>query len=458
MRQHVAPLILVAVAAACLVSGLPAAHAGLLTNINKQRENLGLRPLGIGVDGTARKLARKVAVSSQTKKSYFQDRAAALRQGCRCLVPTDRSSDYDGTDPSTLYEVESGSRSTGFWTTRSGWSLQRRIRFAPQLAALLFDPRARRISVVSRKGVDVIAVTVDLAARRSSKARLVNSGPFDPAGKMPLIFLSDGPPPRMVAERRAVGRWMRETRLKGSSVRPARDGLFDGARRAVIPEEAGYYAGPPLLAWGSRYRIRSPKWTLTFRTTAPKGGRLHFTRSSRGYRKQFKAAIRSGNPLARHMLAQIAGEVTVATHGGGNTFSGGGGTGVDMYRGHLTGPKALRNHIVWHELGHVFDSRSFGLYGRPKFMKQFQRSRLWKCFLGQTVIGPGCAPGSEIFADQFAFWATGNTRQRSGYNVPPLISHARMTMLVRRYWAPRPLDFPEVTGTHGSTPSFLRED
>lgn len=90
-------------------------------------------------------------------------------------------------------------------------------------------------------------------------------------------------------------------------------------------------------------------------------------------------------------------------------------------------------HLQMHELSHVV-ANSFaygGVYAR--YFDFWQRSPAWRsCYPQKSppALEP-CVGPDEIFADQLAFWATGNGRIRSSYKLPPLAKYNSMNRLVR---------------------------
>ena len=93
----------------------------------------------------------------------------------------------------------------------------------------------------------------------------------------------------------------------------------------------------------------------------------------------------------------------------------------------------LGYHLEAHELSHIIansysDTRVYNTY-----FNSWQHSPAWHdCFAQKSppAMSP-CVPVDEIFADQLAFWATGNGQVRSSYKLPPLARHSSMTRLVR---------------------------
>ncbi len=81
--------------------------------------------------------------------------------------------------------------------------------------------------------------------------------------------------------------------------------------------------------------------------------------------------------------------------------------------------------VFVHEMGHIMDNYFFFGQGYNKLLPYMKKSpKFQKCFKANYVRG--CVPDNELFAEQFAFYATGYDPARdqriSGYSVPKLIS------------------------------------
>lgn len=141
-------------------------------------------------------------------------------------------------------------------------------------------------------------------------------------------------------------------------------------------------------------------------------------------RSAIGSAIGSGRPAARRLLDEAAGAhpIRVSTHEAPRWVSmmrvRAGAVELALSRAHLhVLPGRARNQTLWHEAGHAVDL----LLSRrddQAFADAFRRSANWRpCF---SYAG-ACLDEDEIFAEQFAYWATGDRVSRSGYRIPPLI-------------------------------------
>lgn len=99
----------------------------------------------------------------------------------------------------------------------------------------------------------------------------------------------------------------------------------------------------------------------------------------------------------------------------------------------LRGATKLDAHITLHELGHVIDGALVGDDLREEFFARFAHSAAWQpCWPMPLGSSSRCVRAPEIFADQFAFWATGRREVRSSYNVPPLLHRAQFGRFLQR--------------------------
>ena len=99
----------------------------------------------------------------------------------------------------------------------------------------------------------------------------------------------------------------------------------------------------------------------------------------------------------------------------------------------LRGATKLDAHITLHELGHVIDGALIDDELREAIFAQLARSPAWQpCWPMPLGSSSRCVRAPEIFADQFAFWATGRREVRSSYNVPPLLHRAQFGRIMQR--------------------------
>lgn len=185
---------------------------------------------------------------------------------------------------------------------------------------------------------------------------------------------------------------------------------------------------------------------------APATGSAQSTRASfapevsKADRAAYRAALRAGRDQAREVVDEVSAAVpiTVATHvrprSASFMLSDRGAVVLDFSTMHLRGlGRAVRDHTVWHELAHVVDLTALDARSEAVFAEAFSASRRHRsCFRFEGT----CLDGSEVFAEQFAFWATGRRALRSSYGVPPLLGPRTFGRLLTRElrvlgrWAP----------------------
>jgi len=100
-------------------------------------------------------------------------------------------------------------------------------------------------------------------------------------------------------------------------------------------------------------------------------------------------------------------------------------------------PSDATAFTVLHEFGHVVDAIGLDVAGEQAFHQLFAQSPRWRdCFVYTPL---GCVPPDEIFADQFAYWATDTaSRVADSYGDPPLADPDAFTALLLREFAVRP--------------------
>jgi hypothetical protein len=82
---------------------------------------------------------------------------------------------------------------------------------------------------------------------------------------------------------------------------------------------------------------------------------------------------------------------------------------------------ALAAHMLMHELGHTVDNALVSEELRGSFGVLFSKSPVWQsCFQQPLGSSQRCVPGTEIFAEQFAFYGARDRQPRTLYVLPPL--------------------------------------
>ena len=133
------------------------------------------------------------------------------------------------------------------------------------------------------------------------------------------------------------------------------------------------------------------------------------------------------------LLYRVAGRLTIhrsmpeAPAGGNFTETQYDGTHVawqvNLSQYTLNWSSKLGAHLTMHELGHVIDGALIDDDLRNAFLALFRPSPYWNdCYPMPQGASSRCVRAPEIFADQFAFWATGFGDVRTFYNLPPFAS------------------------------------
>ena len=92
----------------------------------------------------------------------------------------------------------------------------------------------------------------------------------------------------------------------------------------------------------------------------------------------------------------------------------------------------LGRHLQMHELAHVIANSFATVKMYNQYFSAWSKSPLWQeCFQQGPKALESCVSADEIFADQLAFWATGDTQTRSSYKLPSFLSRPAMDLLAR---------------------------
>jgi hypothetical protein len=155
---------------------------------------------------------------------------------------------------------------------------------------------------------------------------------------------------------------------------------------------------------------------------------LVLRRIGRGPRVLDKLVDRVSRRVAIHRGADSdpsGGNHTDHQFGGGRPWE------VNLSADVLNRESPLNAHYTLHELGHVVDGALIREPLRERLFALFRRSPGWQnCYPMPLGSSSRCVSRPELFAEQFAFWATGNGTVRTAYNVPPLASRRAFTRLL----------------------------
>jgi len=297
------------------------------------------------------------------------------------------------------------------------------------LGAVIGDPRVSGFAVAdSGVGRHVVVFVLDPAAAFTKPVLL--SGSVNFAGTLHLLVA--GAP-------------------------PARTRLLDGRGRVIVGavrvDTAGALAGSTVvsvslpglpLQWGRSYLLQVGTATIRLRTPAFPASVAHrdwqFQPSmTAADRRVFESAFARAPLLYRQVAGLLNGLVTVSA---GSTCGAavscarsGSPPSIVMNPQHLADPLVAR-FVTLHEFGHIVEFYALDDEAQTAFEQLFVRSPRWRTCFRDTLTG-GCAPMQEILADQFAFWASGDTRWTSGYSDPPLATPAQFEAVLRRHLALR---------------------
>lgn len=431
-------LLVVAAALVCALCAPAFAHADTTGDVNTVRASLGLTPLA--VDPVAAPLAITAATNLASDDPTGLSFDQYAKQGMFGFDQPDSCSSCDSfpsldplssTDLSAVdaYHAAGGTGTLELALIPSGWTVQRILDTLPWIRPLMLDPRATTITVEpGRAGVQVIAVAADT----SSPAGRTVSWPRDPVqpsgvGGLTVIAPAAAHQTVQLLERRA-GIY---TPL--ASLTDAGDG-FPGSR--VFTAVSGETLR---LAYSTVYRIDTGAGSAVF-TTAGINAQVR----ARGFafhgmtavqKQTFSRAFVHVPALVKQIRASLDGAIGISADGAsrcgaGLSCAGGSSAGFHMWMNAQHLRSQFSQFVVLHEFGHIVNFLGIDDKGMASFAQAFHRSPKWKsCFshsLGQ------CPPLAEIFADQFAFYASGLTNVRSGYGDPQLIARAAFGRLLAR--------------------------
>lgn len=436
-----------ALAAAAAVLAVPAvASASTVDEINALRVEHQL-PALTAVDAAAAQLEDRMLSGETYDADAVREREDGDDEGYDdCLCRLTASGD-DPADAEDVYAASQPGAAAAFQLWLSGRTLTENLSRHPRAAAALLDPRATTLTVGERDGLQAVAVTVDPQAAWTQPI-VVSSTPFALDGQPLLVLTGPGHASAFTLLVRRDGRTL-AARTYSAGSRYRRGVAGQRLYRLGAGEQS------PVFGYDVSYRLTSGSWATSFAGERMPGSdrvrsfRFRSSMTAR-LRRQFRAAIAAGNPQARRWLGDWDGLITVRSHhGGGYSYASVTGSGgrtiyeLDLNADHLAGAPAWRNHVVWHELGHIVDFS--GLRGKAdaKFSSLFRRSgRYRSCFSASDETGRKmCVSSMEVFADQFAFFATGNGDVRSGYGVPPLASARSFGRLLSGTYVGQPAGF-----------------
>lgn len=103
---------------------------------------------------------------------------------------------------------------------------------------------------------------------------------------------------------------------------------------------------------------------------------------------------------------------------------------LEFRRSELDGTLGAR-FLVLHELGHLVEHAGLSATALAAFDAAFRSSPAWRpCFAYEH----GCVPLDELFADQFAIYASGEATSMTTYATPRLLDDASFERLLREHY------------------------
>ena len=332
--------------------------------------------------------------------------------------------------PADFFELDSSADAPGAEVALTRW---------PELAATLLDPRVVAFGFTPGPNNGVRARF--LSGDGAGPTALIRPSIYDPASPLGLTFVSPQPltGPVTLDERRG-GAWVRLP-VRGKTV------PMSGGAQLVQVDTSGYEG--LRLAYATSYRLDLGGTTIRFRTVpvpanlTARSWRFGFNMTPAA-RAEWLTATSRLSLLARHTLDQIDGFVTVSLQGCSRYSSCASWIDVPLsYTVSLTGydfrGADVTRFVGLHELGHIVDFLGLDDQGYAAFRALFKQSPSWRSCFRDSSEKSGCVSFDEIFADQFAFWATGFTSDPDGgYGDPPLAAAVDFGRVLAAQFAFRP--------------------
>jgi hypothetical protein len=295
-----------------------------------------------------------------------------------------------------------------------------------ELLAQLIDPRVQ--AVAARAGLGGV-VQLELGPPRTGRlVTPVVPRRIDPGLPIDIAVLLPGrTAARVTFEELRAGTWLEIP----AQVDKAK-GLFGSQVVDIQVDRPAYDTAYRLIAGGSTYTFHTSTPPAVFVAKTWTFGPTMTPEAAATVQEAFAAAP----PLVQQLAAELDGAVTFelqscvgdpkdsCTREVGNTFR------IDI------NPADATPFTLLHEFGHVVDAIGLDVAGELAVQKLFAASPDWRdCFFYRPL---GCVPPGELFADQFAFWATGISPVDASYGDPPLIVPDEFAALLAQQFAFRP--------------------
>ena len=339
-----------------------------------------------------------------------------------------------------LAPVAAGEVAGGDWIVEDdGWATAaEELGGWPQLLARLLDPRTTRAALeVRADGTVALGLATDDSV---PLVRPVLPMRLDPASASGIALLLPSRP-------RSVR--LLETRGGSEVALPVRVVRARGAGGAWLAQLAAADDGPR-LAYATRYRVVVDGLSYSYVTGAVPTAYLHRSwrfdaTMSPADQSAFRRALGTAPSFAQRLIGQIDGAVRVSRADCDDL-----GTSCAAYLDDGTYTLSISpadfadtfddlRFVTLHEFGHLVDYVGLDETAYAAFRALFRASPRWRSCFPDDSSPAGCVEFAEIFADQFAYWATGLAADPSGgYGDPPLVDPAAFERVLQENYAFRP--------------------
>ena len=308
----------------------------------------------------------------------------------------------------------------------------------PKLLAWLLDPRTTRAAFEEPgNGTVTLSLGTDETIPLVRPVLPVRLDPASPSGIALLL------PARPLSVQ------LLETRGGTEVSLPVRVVRARGAGGAWLAQLDRTGDGPR-LAYAARYRVLVDGRSFSYVTDAvPKAYLRRSWRFGTTMRpadqSAFERALATAPPFARRLIEQIDGAVRVSRSDCDEL-----GTSCSAYLDDGTYTLSISpadfadtfddlRFVTLHEFGHLVDYVGLDETAYAAFNALFRTSPRWRSCFPDDTSETGCVEFAEIFADQFAFWATGLSHDPGGgYGDPPLVDRAAFGRVLQEHYAFRP--------------------
>ena len=343
----------------------------------------------------------------------------------------------DGGDPQGAFTSRGGTGRLVTAKVPAGGALS-----TAELKVVVFDPRLTAIAVLGRDRSVAVAAVLDPG--RPFQAPVVAGALFDPAtaGSLAVLFPPATAAIPSITLSRYRGGQLITIELAGTAGPGLEGAVLVGlrGRDRLTGPQIGYETAYTLRVGTDRFysvRTRPVPNVLVSRSFVAGPG---FTGADR---QRFLKAVATLPPAARKIVDVIGGAVTVSVLADTSPicivqtscagFDPGHGYFLIVNRAQLR--RASGKFVIAHELGHLVDFLGLDTFSHQDFRALFSKSPKWKeCFPVQGT----CAPGLEVFADQFGYFSTNAPGVQSGYGDTRLVPGSPFSNVLRAQWTYRP--------------------